>query len=232
MIKNKELKTNLITYFVLLELSLLLTILLIDGEIKVYCFAAVLLAFAASFMFFNLKEKSYLTHVAMLFTVIADIFLVLVEPQMRGLAMTSFSVTQIMYFVRILLETPNKKIRLANIITLVCLVTIAEVATIIVIKDGMDYLATISMFYYSTIITNVIFAFINVKRNPLLAVGLLLFLFCDTFVGLEVMSSSYLSLNSSSIIYKLLQVDFNFVWFFYVPSQTLIALSLNKKVSK
>ena len=42
------------------------------------------------------------------------------------------------------------------------------------------------------------------------------------------MMDSYISVSTQSFIYKLLDVDFNLAWVFYVPSQTLIGLSLAK----
>ena len=61
-----------------------------------------------------------------------------------------------------------------------------------------------------------------------IAVILLLFLLCDTVVGLDVMASDYLPIGEGSFIYKLLNTNLNLAWIFYVPSQALIGISLAK----
>ena len=72
---------------------------------------------------------------------------------------------------------------------------------------------------------NVIFAY--VKETPkLFAIGLTLFILCDTIIGLENLES-YISLSSDSLIYKMINVGFNLAWVFYLPSQVLIALTIN-----
>ncbi len=80
------------------------------------------------------------------------------------------------------------------------------------------------MLYYANLLTNIVFAFRNFKTAPTFAIGLLLFAFCDLLVGFT-MLDLYLPVTESSIVYKLTHCDLNLIWVFYVPSQTLIALS-------
>lgn len=70
------------------------------------------------------------------------------------------------------------------------------------------------------------FAFFSYRRAPLLAWGLLLFLCCDTVVGLQVLRS-YLAVPAP--IVSLLSPGFDLVWAFYTPSQALLALSATQK---
>ncbi len=223
---NKLCRWISIGIFMAFELACLSVILFADGKIvTAFSFIAVSSAFLFSLIFISFKKENYLTQIALFFTVIADIFLVLVKPMNQAIVMTSFSLTQIIYFILLLRQSDNKKLRLASIISRTIVVVGVIIATIIVVKDKVDYVALISMFYYANLIMNLIFAFINFRKNPLFAFGLLFFLLCDTFIGLNVAVGTYINVPETSILYKMAHPNFNWAWLFYVPSQTLISLS-------
>lgn len=223
---NKRWEIWLVSIFVATELSLLISVLTCSGDIiPPLSFSAIALAFVFSLLFISFKNYGFITQTALLFTVIADIFLILVEPRNQAVAMTSFSITQILHFVRILIETPCKKMRLANLITRIVLIVIVQVVTLAVLNGKADYVALISMFYFTNIILNAFFAFFNFKKNPLFAIGMLLFLFCDIFIGLNSAVGVYITVPENSILYKMAFPSFNWAWLFYIPSQTLIAIS-------
>ncbi len=92
--------------------------------------------------------------------------------------------------------------------------------------DATDPLSLVSLFYYANLLVNIVVAFIQMKRSPLFAIGLLLFLMCDTVIGLNVMAELYIPSFSESGLYAVLNPEFNLAWAFYVPSQTIITLSL------
>ena len=62
-------------------------------------------------------------------------------------------------------------------------------------------------------------------KNKLFPIGLVLFLLCDTIIGLQMATGVYLPISEHSVIYKIIFTDFNLAWFFYLPSQVCIALS-------
>ena len=76
-----------------------------------------------------------------------------------------------------------------------------------------------------------IFAFAQGKRNLVFALGLLFFLCCDTLIGLSCLGQ-YFPIAEDSTLYTVINPGFNLAWAFYVPSQTLIALSLLPKNAK
>lgn len=227
---NRKWTIACITIFCAVELALLVAVLACSGAVvPPLQFSAIALAFAFSLIFISFKDKKFIVQLALLFTVIADIFLVLVEPRNQGLAMTSFSLTQILYFVRLLMNEERKKVRLANLISRICAIVLVMTVTLIVLGGKADYVALISMFYFTNLIMNMIFAFIGFKRNPLFAIGLLLFMFCDIFIGLQCAIGVYIDVDPSSIIYKLAFSPFNWAWLFYIPSQTLLSISSMNK---
>ena len=71
-----------------------------------------------------------------------------------------------------------------------------------------------------------------IKKSPLFAIGLVLFLLCDTIIGINVASGAYITISEASLLYKITHLPFDLAWVFYIPSQAFIALSLHTKVDK
>ena len=92
---------------------------------------------------------------------------------------------------------------------------------VLVLREKTDALAIVSVCYYVLLITNMIHAFMAKER--LFAVALCLFILCDTVIGLQVAAGAYLPITEGSALYKIIFMNFNLAWFFYLPSQVLIA---------
>ena len=230
----KKLTIAFIISFVVVQISLLCLILWGPSKyINIFEFTSVVTAFTFS-LFFIYKSKSViLTEIALLFTVMADLFLEIVSPMVQTVAMIFFSLVQIAYFIRLFLEIKSKKWKIINIAVRVIVVTIVEIAVYLIIKEKMDFLSTISMFYISNLLLNIILSFVEFKKSPLLAIGLLLFLGCDIFVGFQAAIGTYIEVATDSILYKIAYSPINVTWLCYLPSQTLLSLSVlsyNKNV--
>ena len=63
------------------------------------------------------------------------------------------------------------------------------------------------------------------SKNPLLAIGLVLFILCDTVIGLSLIDT-YLPVAKDSLMYRIIFPGFDLAWAFYLPSQALLAVSL------
>lgn len=182
----------------------------------IFCFLFVLISVI-------LKKKNYLFIASMFFTLMADVFLVLVEPQNKSMGMFFFSFVQIFYFVILFLKE-SKKLKTVHIITRAVFIVIIQIIAILVLKEKTDFLSLISMFYYTNLILNLIFSFFEIKTNFYLVIGFLLFLCCDTIIGLQAASGGYLVIEETSFIYKIIFTDFNLAWLFYFPSQVFLSL--------
>jgi hypothetical protein len=90
----------------------------------------------------------------------------------------------------------------------------------------MNELIIVALFYYVNFLVNVIFSFVHFKSNKLLALGLLLFILCDTMIGFQEMVGIF-NLNKDSFIYIISQTDYNIPWIFYIPAQILLLISKN-----
>ncbi len=235
MLINKKIKLPFIIIFLLCQLVLWYLTLIVGGETgNTASFSIVALSFLFSLLFIDFKQLKLITQIALFFTVIADIFLLLVSPRTvvhQSIAMTSFTIVQLSYLIRLLKEQESKKINKINLILRLPLTTIIIIATCIVLKDGVNYLAIISVIYYANLILNVVFGFVNFKKSPLLAIGLLAFLLCDTVVGFVEMNRSFITVSEGNLLYALIHADFNFAWLFYAPSQVMLSISAETQPS-
>lgn len=228
--KIKELRQSKVitvpaVLFFIIEAALGVMIQFTSGDTeRILCFGSVLLA--ALFALFAAKKNrcAVLTVVGLIFTVCADVFLVLLADGDKLVAMYLFSIVQLCYFIRVFIENKNGKIRSKHIVFRIELLFIAFILTLAVLGDSADALSIISMLYFANLFVNILFAFRNFKKAPIFAIGLLLFAFCDVLVGFT-MLDLYLPVSETSIIYKLTHTEINLIWAFYVPSQAFIALS-------
>jgi hypothetical protein len=212
--------------FVLLESVLFVLIQTLGGRVnEIISFSSVVAAAVFSLLFLSADGKSISTSSGLLFTVVSDLFLVIIKPQYKLVAMLFFSFAQLSYFVRLLYSDPDGRRRTRHCLIRMFASLIAIILTLLVLRDKADALSLVSMFYYANLIINVVYAFIHRRDSLIFAIGLVLFILCDTVVGLSVMDGMYFDFSEGSLIYSIIHADINLIWLFYVPSQTLIALS-------
>ena len=230
MLNKSKFKIPTTITFLCLELALGILVQLTSNNLNTaVSFSCVVLACLFCVLFFEKSNEYYLTQIGLLCTVCADIFLVVLKPMLQLPAMIFFSVTQMCYFIRLYQNQSNTFYKRLHLIFRALATVIALCLTVVVLWEKTDALSLVSLFYYANLIFNIIVAFCQFKRCPVLAIGLLLFLMCDTVIGLNIMANSYISGAKDSLIYRLLNPGFNLAWIFYVPSQALIAISLLKK---
>ncbi len=208
--------------FLILEGILYYIILTSKGALLANsCFSAIVLCFVYSLIMLGKP----LLIAALAGTVAADFFLVTFTPSWQLPGMACFLVVQLLY--ALFLHRQNfQKPWLGARLGLMALIT---VIALFVLKKNADPLAIISVLYYANIVMNMVMAFAKFKKFPLLAIGFLLFILCDTVIGLQVASTGYLPIGENSLLYKILFMDLNLAWLFYLPSQVLITLTCATK---
>ncbi len=225
MLRNKTFTNIYLTAFLIIQAVLGYFVQTTSG--KVYSSVAlsiIILSLLTIIIFYKRDTLHFFTLIAYINTLCADFFLCgLVDfENIKIVAMVFFSITQIFYFLRLYnnhLYTSEKRIHL---IIRISLIVIVLAVTFIVLGKNANFLAVISMFYFTNLFMNVIYAFIQVKSAPIFAIGLLLFAFCDTVIGFSFLPS-FLSIPKGSFIDIVNNVNINLAWLFYTPSQTLIA---------
>ncbi len=223
----KKLHSPLLIPFLSLELVLYWLILTTGGEVlRWVSFLSIVLCFLYG-LICNGKETRLMI-AALFFTVCADFCLVLCQPIEQLWGMVFFAFAQVCYCHYLHRNTPNKP----SLVIRFLLSVAAIVACFAVLGKQTDGLAVISVFYYIHLIMNLVDSVLKRKTERLLPYAFILFLLCDTVIGLQVMSASYLPIAEDSLIYRILFCDFNLAWLFYLPSQVLIALSAQKHTKR
>ena len=178
-----------------------------------------------------LLEKSWeylMLQLALIATVWADYYLVRPSAPNQLPGMIFFSMTQISYALCLsFTETDPRRLRLW-LWTRIGLSAVAVAATFAVLGKGADAVAVVSMFYYANLVLNIIMAWAQLPRRAVMAVGLTLFLCCDTVIGMAFLDD-YLPISETSVIYRIIHPGFDLAWAFYLPSQMLLSVSLLPK---
>lgn len=201
-----------------------------SGDINKWAsFGSIAVAFIFSLFLISSDLDCILTQVALSTTVMADLFLVIVQPMNQLVSMIFFSVTQICYFLRILFNSKSKLEKIVHLFVRGLVIIGVIIVAIVVLKEKIDALSIISVFYFANLVLNVIFAFIQFKKSILFPIGLFLFMICDIIIGLRSAIGVYLNVPQSSFLYQIAFSSFDWAWLFYLPAQVLIVLSLYSK---
>ena len=116
--------------------------------------------------------------------------------------------------------------RKIHLVVRLSLTVVLVAVSFIVLGDSIDALAVVSLIYYANLLTSMIFAPREKRGGKLLCVGLVLFALCDINVGLSVLHDLYGGFAEGSFLYWLTHSGVDLAWIFYIPSQTIIPLTL------
>lgn len=214
--KRTSFSVPLVGCFLGIESILYLTFLVLDisgqGDTLWLKYAGILLCliFAA---FCTLRGGDRLAAPALLLTAGADWFL-LIRSEHLPLGVALFLCVQALYFLRLHRAGGSRKLLWLRL-ALALVFTLAP----FLIPGMATPLNLLAMFYFSQLLSNTILAW-TLPAMRIFALGLTLFVGCDICVGL------FNVLPTVSPLFSAVSVG---MWFFYLPSQVLIALSAQPK---
>ena len=225
MVRSKPVLAGATVLFFVTEILLGIAFQTGSGHGRLLRFATVVLACLFCVLFAERSREYLLTQAALLLTVCADWFLVLPPSPNQLPGMLFFAASQLAYAARLYGSDGRPSRRRAQIISRLCLSVIAMTAAVLVLGKVTDAVALISLFYYANLALNIAFAWTQASKQFMMAVGLTLFLLCDTLVGFAFLDS-YLTVAEGSLIDRINHPGFDLAWAFYLPSQMLLAVSL------
>ncbi len=185
------------------------------------------------FFYVNIMPSvSLIWRMALFFTVLADVFLFLINDYyLYGLI--SFIIVQQLYgiFLSSIINNKVKRIVVTLFIRLFVLIIGATIISYLLYAVGIhiDGLLVFTVFYFLSILSNTIISFKRAINNfhrtdlCLFAIGMLFFILCDLNVALYNMST-YIKFSHILLI-KMKNLSSIMMWTFYAPSQVLISLS-------
>lgn len=218
-VKSQKVSRATTVVFLAVQAVLYYFILTADGSLlKWTSYASIVLCFLFALLHYGRENRFIILGLAC--TVGADYFLVAAPQQQQLWGMVFFLAAQGFYAVYLNSCTKNEKVLTARAV----LTAFAVAVTFAVLGKGTDALAVISMCYYANLIINISESALLLKQNIMFMFAFILFLLCDTVIGLQVMLTDYIS-APGGFLYNLVFSGFNLAWFFYLPSQVLLALT-------
>ncbi len=207
--------------FVVTEIALYIVFMTMDllgysGSTIVLKYSGILLCVLFSVLCaYHGREK--LIPWALLFTAVADYFLLVID-RYYTLGILFFIIVQSIY----LYDLWKKAGRIWIPIRIACLVLAVAVLSMTGLFSAQNLAAGI---YYPMILVNMVMSWTyRGKMRILFALGITLFVLCDTCVGLY---NLYWILPDG--LYEFTRIG---MWMFYLPSQVLISLSMLKQKEK
>lgn len=219
--KNKNLlaKISLIS-FIVIELILTIVIFVLDKyyvmNTTMIKYSSIVLCFIVACFGFNSK-RGYFLIAGLAGTLVADYFL-LVKLDNFLIGISSFIIVQSMYFLYI----KPRYWKISLIIRFLLFIVVSLVIGLgLKVKDTSVFFAA---FYFVNLLMNAIDAFMTKDiKFILFGIGLILFIGCDLSVAFYNLTN-YVS-YSSDFIEKIVDFSEFGMWLFYIPSQTLLAIT-------
>jgi len=195
----------------------------VDYDNFLVLFYFIIVIFIHSFIDFKEWTKGHIIYrFAFLFTLCADYLMTYLD-SFYELSIIFFFFAQLSYFIFINYNFKNVNLK-SSIIIYLSLVT-----TLIIIGSSLELinlLTIIAIVYFSLSLTNIIYL-LRIKnkgiKNYLFLLGLVLFLLCDTCIGLQ-------NVGISNV--KITDLFSHLVWIFYAPSQMILVLTLTNYYKK
>lgn len=168
------------------------------------------------------KERSGFIVAGLFFTAISDYFLLFTDCYAAG--MLSFCAVQTVYSIY---SSKNLKQYIMKEGLQLCIIGVILLCVRIGFQIEFDTVLILSLYYFVHLVGNVLCSWYRSKEGKekkLFALGMTLFLLCDIHVAIF-NAESYLSVGFSPVYQKIYEVASVAMWFYYLPSQVLIALA-------
>lgn len=166
-----------------------------------------------------------LLHFGLIMTALADLCLLLLDYFTLGVIV--FCIVQITYCIRYI---PGKAQSTAVYFSTVFFIIVLGFLALGIFIKSLDILIPAALFYSICLITSVYRAIYACRsglfpspNRYLIAVGMICFLFCDINVAL--FNISKILGAASGSLHNIADISSSLMWFFYLPSQVMLALS-------
>ncbi len=220
---RKIARAAIITLFAAAEIAIYIAFMCFDlsqsASLAIKYAGVIICAAFALYCCKNLRPCDFVLCAAMIFTVVSDWFLLITGENLE-IGLTTFIIAQLLHFTRIYLVRKRRPY-----LSLALRLGFSAAAAIALTGLGyLTLLTALAAVYFCNLLINFADSFALIKINRLYAVftlGLLLFIGCDICVGLFNFGSA-LSIKLPTGVIAFAKKG---MWAFYLPSQTLIALS-------
>ena len=191
-------------------------------------FLTIVVACLFCFLFIERSWLYVLTQFAFMMTLCGDGFLALPPEPIQIPGVLCFLAAQFAYAVRLFLSEKRPSYRRMHLIVRALGSVLFTGAVAVILRENIDVLALLSVFYYINLVLNFCFSCTQFREQKAMAIGFFFFMLSDLVLGLDFMEP-YFALAEDSVLMRILQMDFDFIWAFYIPAQISLAFSLLSK---
>lgn len=181
--------------------------------------SSVLCLIMGIFLFCKTKDY-YIMISALVFTALADIFLIFFN-NLHNIGLIFLNIVQILYFLRIYVDTDYKK---SNVLTRIISIPILCIIGFILLKEKTDVLAILWIIFISNLFINILFTIKEIGLNNFFPIGLLL-LFMYGIMMMFMSLNNYLNINVN-YLEKLNELSFDLKIMFNLPAQVVLTCSI------
>ena len=220
--KNKNIIKYLVLaiFFIAIFLQYFLNIFATNINARALSFSCVILCFVFT-LFFVQKDKNIFISIGLFLNCIADIFLVLYYDKSNFLAGVSvFLFVQLFYAIYTVMLNKSRTAKIVNI-------SLRSGLSIIIGIVGFIAKLTLyeifSLIYIANFVLSCIYAFIHFKTELFYAIGSLIYICCDVFVGIPNGGAKILGFSGSFIDFL---YSFDMAFVLYIPGVFVIALQV------
>jgi len=217
--RNRQLS---LIFFLIAELYLYVMLICFNSliNIKILSFLSILLCFIIS-LFMHCKTKDYYIMIlALFFTLLSDIFFIFFD-KLIVFGLISLNITQILYFLRIYIDSEYEK---KNLINRVIFIPLGLIFCYLLLKERMDISSILWVIFIINLFINILFTIKEIGLNNFFPIGLLLLLMYSVsmmFVSLP----NYININVPFIDF-LIELPFDIKWAFYLPAVVVLTCSI------
>jgi hypothetical protein len=197
-------------------------------------YTGILFCFFYTLLFYSgrtTRLDSLLLRGALLFTVISDLFLLILD--YYDIGMMTFCIVQFFYLFRLYgwRKQMGKSTRIMTLLLRNAVLVTVLLLFLIYIKLEINLFLIVALIYFTGIILNTLDAVLigfktRIKNQLIFAIGMVLFLLCDINVGIYNLSG-FITIDAPWFT-KVSMFASIAMWMFYLPAQTAIALSGNQ----
>lgn len=217
--KNRQLSLIL---FIFAQLYVYISLICFNEFInsKIMSLISIFLCFIISIFLFCKTKDYYIMISAITISLISDIFFLFFN-NLSYIGLIGLNIVQILYCLRIYLDSDYKK---TNAISRIIILPIVTIITFLVLKERTNIEAILWVLFSTNLFINILFTIKEIGLNNLFPIGLLL-LFAFSACLMLTNAQNYVSSNIR-LLNVIENLPFNLTSVFYVPAQVVLTCSI------
>ena len=157
---------------------------------------------------------------SIILSLIGDIFIIVI-PNLKIIGYIILNIIQILFFLRIYLDSDYKR---NNIISRIIFIPLLVALNFIILKDSVTIFSILWTTFITNLFINILFTIKEIGLNNLFPIGLLfLFIYGSCLMFMEL--GNYVSVNMNFVNF-LDNLSFDIRYIFYIPAQTILTCSV------